>query len=272
MSLTIPAIFRKFFHLGWIALAVNMGMPMAVRADTASIMAPLAAAAYLSGSVPQGFSIAAKAHDQGSGFQGIALIDATGKYVVVSFAGTQPSDFNDILADVGVGKGELGEVEKAVAKSALAGLGSESKHLEKLLGHLNVKAKPLVPNHKVQAQLDAANRFFDEVARSHAGKSLSLTGHSLGGYLAQSVASRTGVPAVTFNAPGASAVKKGENHNITNYIREHDVVGMFGTHLGTVVKYRDVHPNLDPRDRYVVRNHSISQFITDLGHGLQIAH
>jgi hypothetical protein len=80
--------------------------------------------------------------------------------------------------------------------------------------------------------------------------------------------SRTGVPAVTFNAPGASVLKRGENANITNYIRAHDVIGMFGTHLGYVIRYADVRPHLDPRDRYVIRNHSIGQFASDLSHGL----
>ena len=77
-----------------------------------------------------------------------------------------------------------------------------------------------------------------------------------------------GMPAVTFNAPGASALKRGENANITNYIRTHDVVGMFGTHLGHVIKYADVHPDFDPRNRYIIRNHSIAQFATDLARGL----
>jgi hypothetical protein len=233
-------------------------------------MAPLAAAAYQLGSAaPHGFSVVAKSNDQASGFQGVALTDATGRFVVVSFAGTQPSDFNDVLADVGIGKGEMGEVEKAVLAATVTKLPGASQHLESLLGKHNVRTKPLVPNAKLMAQLAVANRFYDEVASAHKGKSLSITGHSLGGYLAQAVASRTGVPAVTFNAPGASAMKKGDAHNITNYIRAHDIVGMFGTHIGQVVRYHDVHPNLDPRDRYVIRNHSISQFIADFAKGLQ---
>ena len=253
-----------FFSFAIFSLAIGQN----AQADLAHEYVLLAAAPYNLGSAPQGYNVIAQKKDPTSGFQGVALLDGSGRSVVIAFAGTQTSDFNDILADVGISKAEMGQVEIMLAKIIASKLPQMTAKLAAELAQSNHKLKPVAPNAKLLAQLDTANKFFDEVALTHRGKNIVITGHSLGGYLAQSVASRTGVQAVTFNAPGASALKKGENTNITNYMREHDVVGMFGSHIGPVIKFPDVHPNLDPRDRYVIRNHSIQQFATNLSQGL----
>ena len=71
-----------------------------------------------------------------------------------------------------------------------------------------------------------------------AGYEVYVTGHSLGGFLAQLVAAKEGVPAVTFNAPGAEeyATKRKLALKslalIRNIYRANDIVGSFATHLG----------------------------------------
>ncbi len=51
-------------------------------------------------------------------------------------------------------------------------------------------------------QASAAVNFYEKVLAENADCSISITGHSLGGALAQYVASLKHVPATTFNAPG----------------------------------------------------------------------
>jgi hypothetical protein len=68
---------------------------------------------------------------------------------------------------------------------------------------------------------------------------LYVTGHSLGGFLAQTVAASQGCAGVTFNAPGAAeylaAAHLPVRHEpvpVRNLYRSHDVVGSYMTHLG----------------------------------------
>lgn len=68
-----------------------------------------------------------------------------------------------------------------------------------------------------------------------------ITGHSLGGFLAQLVAASYEIPASTFNAPGAAEYAEAHKiefkgtANIKNYIRPNDVVGSFSKHLGMTI-------------------------------------
>jgi len=74
---------------------------------------------------------------------------------------------------------------------------------------------------------------------------ISLTGHSLGGAIAQYVGSHTGKQFVTFNAPGMLANTSGLcaspwiDQNLkkgTNYIMLGDAIGNFGRHIGDTVR------------------------------------
>lgn len=80
-----------------------------------------------------------------------------------------------------------------------------------------------------------------------AGYNVTITGHSLGGFISQIIGAKTGYRTVTFNGPGARAffdaysdeigVKRQDIrpvfNNIRNLIRKDDVVGNFGEHLGS---------------------------------------
>ena len=102
------------------------------------------------------------------------------------------------------------------------------------------------------AQFKPAVEFLNEVLgivrNQYPGASVVLTGHSLGGLLAQAVSvverSLTGhaIPTATFEAPGArSAIEKwlhesidGLTSQITNYVHPSDQIGTFRDHAGEV--------------------------------------
>jgi hypothetical protein len=81
------------------------------------------------------------------------------------------------------------------------------------------------------------------------GYRIYITGHSLGGFLAQLVAAQHGCVGITFNAPGAAEYAKQHRlrvrstEGIVNLFRANDVIGAFGTHLGLekrLVNFYDV--------------------------------
>ncbi|MGJ3703779.1 XVIPCD domain-containing protein [Variovorax sp. AFSI2.2] len=103
-------------------------------------------------------------------------------------------------------------------------------------------------------QLDDAVAFTEQaiaLARKNAKDNntplnISLTGHSLGGTLAEITAARTGLHAETFNAYGPGALKNLDRYgvdvhtphpNIVNHVRATDVVGAGGPHLGSTRTY-----------------------------------
>ena len=88
-----------------------------------------------------------------------------------------------------------------------------------------------------------------------------LTGHSLGGFLAQIVGTETGLTTFTFNAPGAQGYlpELKNSKNVYNYIRESDLVGNFGQHIGKVEVISDLDGNkISPS--YLYKNHDIEGF------------
>ena len=108
------------------------------------------------------------ASDTSSGFQGIAVapVDSSGvpdlSQIVIGFAGTNIEDHGDLLADV----------ESVVGQTGDTG-----------------------------AQIAAAKAYAREVRDRFPGPSLSVTGHSLGGFLALDVGAEFGWDTVAFNGP-----------------------------------------------------------------------
>ena len=86
------------------------------------------------------------------------------------------------------------------------------------------------------SQTRPAIELYDEVEKAYAGYKIVLTGHSLGGALAQHVATTKGAYAITFNAPGIK-IPIGNNSHITNYVNMNDPIGCSGTHSGTTLYY-----------------------------------
>src|SRR3989475_116958 len=105
-----------------------------------------------------------------------------------------------------------------------------------------------MPIPQFQQAVDFHNEVMGVVRERYPGASVVLTGHSLGGLLAQAVSvvlrrmTDFAVPTVTFEAPGArSAIEKwlhesidGLTSQITNYVHPSDEIGTFRGHAGEV--------------------------------------
>ncbi|MEO5369630.1 MAG: hypothetical protein H7833_06085 [Magnetococcus sp. DMHC-1] len=91
-----------------------------------------------------------------------------------------------------------------------------------------------------EGQISQALLLFDDVSSVLGGKSIFLTGHSLGGFLAAYVAIVKGVPSVIFNAPGLTLemVKRispyGSCDQITHFRAIDDIISKVGSLCGTV--------------------------------------
>ena len=102
----------------------------------------------------------------------------------------------------------------------------------------------------VPGQYTGALNFYNEILKMNNVSlvaNITLTGHSLGGGLAQLVAAKTGVSAITFNAPGMKYAlskidcnQEGSYSNIKNYITMNDYVGNFREHIGEEYYYEPI--------------------------------
>ena len=105
-------------------------------------------------------------------------------------------------------------------------------------------------------QYQYAKQFFNDVLSANAGAQISITGHSLGGSLAQLLAADTGLAAVTFNPYGAKdllslipsndRIQAGDFSNIQNHQTALDGVSRLpgSTQLG------DMQTHLAPSEKY----------------------
>ena len=93
---------------------------------------------------------------------------------------------------------------------------------------------------KIPAQATDAIRIYDKVKREHPNANITVTGHSLGGSLAEIVSGIRGNLAVTFNAYGVGDMFKNKNalkeDNVVNYVNEYDAVSMVNgqNHIGEI--------------------------------------
>lgn len=93
---------------------------------------------------------------------------------------------------------------------------------------------------KIPAQAIDAIRIYDKVKREHPNSDIVVTGHSLGGSLAEIVSGIRGNLAVTFNAYGVGDMFKNKNalkeDNVVNYVNEYDAVSMVNgqNHIGEI--------------------------------------
>ena len=93
---------------------------------------------------------------------------------------------------------------------------------------------------KIPAQAIDAIRIYDKVKREHPTSDIVVTGHSLGGSLAEIVSGIRGNLAVTFNAYGVGDMFKNKNalkeDNVVNYVNEYDAVSMVNgqNHIGEI--------------------------------------
>ena len=93
---------------------------------------------------------------------------------------------------------------------------------------------------KIPAQTTDALKIYDKVKREHPNADITVTGHSLGGSLAEIVSGIRGNLAVTFNAYGVGDMFRNKNalkeNNVINYVNEYDVVTMVNgqNHIGEI--------------------------------------
>lgn len=88
-------------------------------------------------------------------------------------------------------------------------------------------------------QTTPALAFYDNISNSVSGQgyTISVTGHSLGGVLAQYVAASKHVSGVTFNAPGVNIPAGGDASGIVNYVNMNNFIGCLNQHLGETRYY-----------------------------------
>ena len=117
--------------------------------------------------------------DPASGFAGRAFLTPDGSTLFIAFRGTEPSDKFDLRADAGL-----------VLASKLPD-GNATRQLSSTLTQ----------------QISSADTFTGRVLKKHqAGvRQTIVTGHSLGGFLAQVTSAKNGIEAHTYNAPSATS-------------------------------------------------------------------
>lgn len=150
----------------------------------------------------------AKADNSNTGFQATAYEEASEHKVVIAYRGTEPD--RDALRD--------GLVDVGMVFTGLNGQEADSREF----------------THKV---IEMAKQRGEARGLSN---ELSVTGHSLGGTLAEINASEFGLPGQTFNAYGAAGLYHDRPHGeqpVINHVRATDLVGAASTHYGEVRIY-----------------------------------
>lgn len=173
------------------------------------------------------------------GFKAAAYI--FGDELIVAYAGTQPTDINDLTADF-----ELA-VDAFTSTNSVGGLATDG------LLPLNDSA--------LDSQIVQAQRFFRTAQSAFASKygaqpkTTLVVGHSLGGLLSQIVGARFGVPTRTFNSPGVpnlTARRHGivinRSLDIVNIGRREDLVFNLATHFGDKVQIAGVEQSIPAED------------------------
>lgn len=183
----------------------------------------------------------AKLH-RASGFDAMVLRNDTTDQVIIAYRGTEAGGMN-------IAKG------KDIYTDVVDVVGGRPKDLENSMDHpwktLWNDGPFKLAGDKIQYennQFHQAEELYDAVKDAYPNADISLTGHSLGGGLAQYVAARQDLPAVTYSAPStlnslsdelAAKVTNGDfDHQIINYVHPSDSVGAGGVgeydrHIGS---------------------------------------
>lgn len=158
----------------------------------------------------------------------------------VAYVGTQ--DMEDVATDMDLAGKTIPPGGSSIAERALKNpvvrfmLQPDGKWDSQVKQSLDffAEARTLPPSYPLQTPGSQAERLY-------------VTGHSLGGGLSQVVGARYQAETQTFNAPGIpeETITKyigtiRSSLPITNHIRQHDLVGNFGDHIGTTTTWQDL--------------------------------
>ncbi len=291
-----------FSGLSLVLITLAGSLPAAKAADLSlTTMARFAESVYLikkgkdvSKVTPQGFVLREK-YDSGTGVYAILFEEPKAGRVVLSFAGTEFSDPSDLLADLGIAGKEIEQlldylvediiddagIPKKVcdaAKKTMRAVMGIKKNYKKSKGR-DVLKKGAKPGKKLDRQVAAALGILDgltKVKRTN-GKliridEVEVVGHSLGGFLAQVLATKRLLRrAVAFNPPGADRYLNGAKAPgyLTNHARKGDLVGRFGKHTGPLYVYKNAKFKWERVKRlYLAQNHGMRDFREDLDKGM----
>lgn len=232
--------------------------------------------------------------------------------IIITYRGTDLTNNANLLIDLGIAASILDSTDANsyfVAEHAHAWFEKHASGLLNLMGnnknlmrYLPTNAALSLLNYcgydietaKKYKRLGIAHAFqaFTQIKKENPGCTYYITGHSLGGFYAQMVAYHYGLTAYTFNAPGAYQAYRQlypdwsrklwwirSKKLITNYVRKHDLVGTFGTHLGQIKIIPNVDNNVKNNallpgyndtlwliydlSEYARRNHSITHVVED---------
>ncbi|MBF0546139.1 MAG: hypothetical protein HQM08_16965 [Candidatus Riflebacteria bacterium] len=238
--------------------------------------------------IPQGYTLLLAQPQIKDGFQGVAFEKIDSGEVVIAFSGTDVSDPGDLLADLGIVESDIQALKKAIM--ILIGKDQPNKEdkdkAKEVLEHARV-SMIANPKESIYAQIESARKFTKAVmalisekqrfaslhqdfGEANRERSVFFAGHSLGGFLAEILAYENNLPALTFNAPGAAGMVKAEKSDrIVNCIREYDLAGIYGAHIGNLTVYpyckRTVTNFYKP---FIIRNHLMRLFLEDLEDGM----
>lgn len=177
-------------------------------------------------------------------------------YTIISYRGTEPSFgseefFTDFIADVGMVFNDdpsqhlastfRGYIDRLLSWRDIYSLGFD------ITVSLAQATVGKYPRSRLNSQITQAYDFYNRVvSQCRNTEKIVITGHSLGGFLAQMVAARVRKNAYTFNAPGAANyyLEEFEIENrpetidwIYNFKFDSDLVSKKGYHIGNVTEY-----------------------------------
>lgn len=157
----------------------------------------------------QKFKVIEVSPPNGSGYFGAIFQNETTGELVVAHRGTEADSLDGILHDAIEADGQMA------------------------LGLINQQVNDA--NHLVERALELAKTS----SPTGGPVSVTVTGHSLGGSLAQITASEYGLYGETFNAYGAAGIQgtPAGGNQVMNYVRATDMVAAAGEHFGEVIAY-----------------------------------
>ena len=152
--------------------------------------------------------VLANASNPNTGYQGTIYQDVKTGEIIVAHRGTEPKSAKDLQADGQMLRGDNMQIGDAMA--------------------LTQKAQELANDRKLRHP-------------NHPKPEITVTGHSLGGALAQVTAYKYGLQGETFNAYGAIGLKgmpaNGQSNRMTNHVIATDAVSSAAQHFGQVKVY-----------------------------------